>query len=174
MDLEIKIVELSPNDWRQLKELRLQALKQEPEAFGMSYEEELETTDDEWREKLLESQNGKRKWYLFAKDGDSLVGMISAYTDRGVKVEHLANIVGVYVIPEARRRGVGKKLMMKMIEKLRQVSHIVKLNLRVNTKQEDAIKLYEGLGFTRVALLEKELNVDGLFQDEYEMCKFIK
>ena len=106
MNAQIEIAELSPEEWRAYKELRLRALKEEHEAFGSSYEEGLQTTDEEWRKKLLESQEGKRMWYLFAKENNHLVGMIGAHTERGKKVEHLANIVGVYVVSESRGKGL--------------------------------------------------------------------
>src|SRR3989338_9652405 len=166
------IVKLSPDDWQSYKGLSLKALKEEPAAFGKSFEEELETTENQWREKLREAEEGKRKWLLFAKNKDTLVGMVGAYTEKEIKVEHIANIVGMYVAPEARGRGVASELLKAILKEIGNNPKVVKISLRVNTRQTHAIKLYEAHDFKKVAQLEKELNIEGDYQDEYEMCLF--
>jgi hypothetical protein len=46
----LEIRRVRTEEWRALRDLRLEALQDSPEAFWARYEEALERTDDEWRE----------------------------------------------------------------------------------------------------------------------------
>ena len=78
----------------------------------------------------------------------------------------------MYVAPEARGRGVASELLKAILKEIGNNPKVVKISLRVNTRQTHAIKLYEAHDFKKVAQLEKELNIEGDYQDEYEMCLF--
>lgn len=171
---DFEIVKLRPTDWKQFKEIRLNALKDAPQAFGASYDEEAKLSDEEWQKSLKNSEASNSLWYLFAKKGKELIGIVAAYTDKGKKVEHLANIGSVFVVPQQRGKGVAKKLMEELLKEIQKNPKIIKINLRVSSEQIAAVKLYESLGFKKVALMENELLIDGKFYDEWEMYKFIK
>jgi len=49
---EFQIKLLKPSDWVMWKTIRLEALKNHPEAFGSSFEEEHERTDADWKNSL--------------------------------------------------------------------------------------------------------------------------
>jgi ribosomal protein S18 acetylase RimI-like enzyme len=92
---------------------------------------------------------------------------------RGRKREPLATIFGVFVAPEARGRGVGVLLLRALLDELRARPKIVKVMLSVNTQQRAAIQLYEKFGFRIVGTMEKELNLNGTYYDEYHMEKVL-
>ena len=48
----IKIVQLSPSAWPVYKKLRLEALQNDPQTFGPSYQETLAKPDSYWQGRL--------------------------------------------------------------------------------------------------------------------------
>jgi|SRR3989338_661223 len=161
-------VRLTPDDWQKLRDLRIQAVTEQPKAFGNTPQEELSRTEEMWRDRL------EKKTYLFAQEGDSLVGMVSVVPELAEKTKHIANIYSMYVVPESRGKGTARTLLTRAIEEAK-VLHpeIVKLELNVAVTQLEALQLYESLGFERAGYLRKELFVDGEFIDEIQMEKFV-
>lgn len=45
------IFKLDPKDWEKYKKIRLEALQENPEAFGSSYEKEIAFPDETWQER---------------------------------------------------------------------------------------------------------------------------
>jgi putative acetyltransferase len=86
---------------------------------------------------------GRKEMLWLAWDGDAPVGVV-ALRELGpelVEVKHL------YVVPEARRRGVGGALMDEFeAEAARRGATIV---LETGTAQPEAITLYEARGYDR-------------------------
>ena len=48
----IEIKKLPPSRWKDFRDLRLEALQNEPLAFASSYEEEKKFTQDEWKRRI--------------------------------------------------------------------------------------------------------------------------
>jgi hypothetical protein len=55
-DNELSIVALGPGDWRDLRAMRLEALRSEPAAYSSSYEETLAVSDEDWRRRLADDR----------------------------------------------------------------------------------------------------------------------
>ena len=162
------ITTLSKNEWKQFRDIRLEALKNDPLAFGSTYKEGLQKTDEEWQLPLTKETSH----LLFAKDGDEVIGMIASYQDEGEKCKHVAYVWGVYVRELYRGKGIAKKLFEVLFEKLKAL-HVIKINLNVNTTQEHAKRLYESLGFETVGTAHKEMYINGGYYDEYLMEKIL-
>lgn len=162
-----EIVELGAEQWSELKELRLRALKDAPRAFGQTYEEGAAQGESEWRARM---KSGR---YLCVREGGKLVGMLCIVRQKGEKVQHVVNIYSVYVAPEARGKGVGKALMQRAIQEATDGS-TVKIRLAVAADNEPALALYESMGFQKIADYKKELNVDGEYIDEIGMERFLQ
>lgn len=143
----IEIVSLTPNDWQLYRDLRLRALKEEPQAFGSTYEENAKHSDKFWKDRLIDTLTKDTQWLVFAKSSETLVGMVGAFVKDDPTVAHL---IAMYVIPEFREAGVGKILMHALIEKVKLNQQIKKITLHVNEKQEVAFNLYKNFGFTIV------------------------
>jgi ribosomal protein S18 acetylase RimI-like enzyme len=139
---------IAPSDGLVLKDIRLRALRQAPEAFAQSAAEVENDPDEEWIAWATE---------LAADDGDSVVflalgaeappiGMAGAYLH-----PHEAEVVvwGVWVDPAARGAGWGRRLMERVIE-WAQNQNRSRLALWVTSTSEPALCLYRGLGFEEV------------------------
>lgn len=164
MKLEIK--NLNTSRWKEFKELRLNALINEPTAFGRSYEYEKSFKSEEWIRIL------KTKGYLFAFVDDKVVGMIGYNYSNMKKVKHIADIIGVYVEKDFRNLKLGYKLFKEILKKIKS-ENFKKIKVGVNTKQIPALKLYQKFGFNIVAKFEKELKVNNSYYDEFVLEKIL-
>lgn len=157
---------LQETDWRAFKDIRLEALKNDPEAFGDSYEEALERPNSVFQERV------KTSVVIAAFLEGEVVGMLGYYGDRSKKSKHVGNIWGVYVSPKARGKGVSKKLFDKVFDIM--PSEIEQVRLSVGSYNEAARKLYALYGFQECGIEEKVLKIGDEYIDEIPMVKFIK
>ena len=156
--MEIRIGSLKEDEWEKLKEIRLEALKGDPIAFGSAYEEEINRPESHWRSRI--------PCAIIAFDNQKVVGLMSYKDEDRVKTKHKSGIYSVYVSPEYRGKGVGKKLLTETLRRIKLNPDIIKINLTVNPLQTSAVKLYESFGFKAVGTLSKELLIDGAYYDE--------
>lgn len=147
MSGDIKIVHLSPKDWKIYKELRLSALKVEPQAFGKSYKDAAGDPDNKWIERLTVTQTGKR-WSVFAQVNNELIGMLEAtiHSDEPNRVW----LHATYVEKKYRGKGIAERMMKQILYEISESNAPKIVKLGVNKKQVAAVNLYEKLGFVTV------------------------
>ncbi len=58
----MEILRLPVENWKEYRELRLRALREDPEAFSSSYATAIDEPDEFWRGRLAEAAQGKRGW----------------------------------------------------------------------------------------------------------------
>lgn len=143
--MSIDILRLPVESWKEYRNLRLRALKEDQEAFSSSYAASADQPDEYWRRRLSEALQGERSWLLFARENDRLVGMIGAFIES--KSRDTATIVSVYVPREERGRGISTALMQEMLRVLSESPALTKAQLVVNVSQLQAIQLYTRAGF---------------------------
>ena len=161
----IEIVVLQPSQWQEYRDLRLKALKEEPQAYVAKYEENVILPDDFWIKRLEEASAEQTQWLLFAKQGNNLVGIVGGF----IKEEkNTVLIISLYVTKEMRGQGVAKKLMSQLITKIKLNKLINKLEVGVNPEQTGALHLYRSLGF-KIVKQGKEILGDGKEHESYDM-----
>jgi ribosomal protein S18 acetylase RimI-like enzyme len=165
---DVQIIQLQPHEWELYKNLRLQALKEEPQAFSSTYEGNLKEPDEMWKGMLELAVEGKVEWLSFAKQNDELVGMVGAYSTD----QKFAKVIAVYVAKDSRGKGVARKLMEDLITNISKNKSIKKLYLEVNADQIPALNLYKNCGFIITEKAEKDLG-DGKLHEVYEMEKLL-
>ncbi len=139
-----EIIKLPLEKWQSYRNLRLEALTEEPQAFCSSYVDMARLPPEYWQGRLADAARGKNSWLMFAQDGEQLVGMIGAFYD---KQDRCAQIVSLYVSKGARLRGVGEALLMNLLSEIGDKKAIRKIRLGVNQEQVAAIRLYHRFGF---------------------------
>lgn len=169
--MSLEIIQLNPSEWGSMKELRLRALQDTPQAFGTSYNEALARSDDYWRDSLERSGKGVEWWY-FAKLDRKLVGMMGGKRETHEKLSHQAEIVGVYVAPEARGLGVGSKIMEAMLEAIGKSDGIRSVGLHVTVGQESAYALYKKFGFVERGRVPDDIRVGDKYYETIDMVKY--
>ncbi len=153
----------SPDEWADLKALRIRSVAEHPIAFGSSLEKEEQLTEEQWRERM------ETRRYIIAVSNGTFVGSISMTQGEAPKSSHVMSLYSVYVAPEFRNRGVGRELLNQAIETAKTHPEIIKLSLNVAATQSEARALYTKMGFEEVGVLKKEIFVDGQYIDECVM-----
>ncbi|RHW38103.1 GNAT family N-acetyltransferase [Neobacillus notoginsengisoli] len=153
----MEIRRIVPEDAEQYRRLRLDALKEHPEAFAVSYEEERAYPLDFFKERF--SEDNATTFGAF--DGEKLAGVVTLVREAKSKLSHRANIFAMYVAPEYRRAGVGKKLLAEAIRKAKQLEGVTHLYLSVTSTNLPAKKLYESIGFTTYGIDRHALKIGG-------------
>jgi len=143
-DIQI-ITRLPVERWREYRELRLRALKTDPQAFGQSWEEAVKHPEERWRERLIDAAQGK-SWLVFAERDGELIGMSGAFQWPEDIEANRAMIIAVFVDESARGHGLGERLMQAVMEELR-AAGLASAILAVNPIQTAAVRLYEKMGF---------------------------
>lgn len=158
---------LTPADALSLRQLRLDALRETPEAFGSSYEEEHTLTLDDIRGWIAPADDSAM-FGVFAHD--ALAGMVGVARQRKLKMRHKAHIWSMYVAPDRRGQGLARLLMRAAIEHAAGMRGVRKVQLSVTANNDAAFNLYVTLGFEEYGHECEALCVNGVLYDELLMA----
>ncbi|WP_050625700.1 GNAT family N-acetyltransferase [Bradyrhizobium viridifuturi] len=160
----IEIRRLLPADAALYRDVRLEALRLSPEAFGSAYETESAHPVGWFAERLAHGAV-----ILGAFRGGELAGIVGFIVADGPKRQHKGMLVGMYVRQQARRAGVGRLLVEAALELAAQSVELVQLV--VVKGNEPAFRLYQDLGFVEYGLEKHALKIDGRYHDDILMAK---
>jgi ribosomal protein S18 acetylase RimI-like enzyme len=166
---KVEVLPLPPDDWQRYRDIRLEALKNEPRAFSSTYSASLQRPPEFWQGRLAEAAAGENSWLLFAQVEGQIIGLIGAFLSEEAQA---AEIISVYVQPAWRRQGVGRVLMAAILEAVSQNPAVRKAVLNVNARQPGAVALYQDFGFQVTGEVEAVLG-DGNVYPEYLMEKIL-
>jgi GNAT superfamily N-acetyltransferase len=127
-------------DWQAFRDIRLEALRDAPSAFGSTYEREVVRGETQWRDRI--SRGGTFLAYLPDLTASEPAGLIGGYQEDPATVE----LVSMYVRPRARGRGVGEALVAAVIGWARD-QNAAEVHLWVTETNAPARALYERCGF---------------------------
>lgn len=167
----IEIIRLSPEEWPAYRQIRLEALHSEPQAFSSTYDETRQRPDSHWQQRLRDVQDGENSWLLFARENDRLIGLIGAMRDPD---RHgYVDIISVYVARDRRGMGVGKALMEAILAEVSRTGVYQAAALSVNAEQAAAVALYRRFGFEVAAEVTDRMG-DGHICRSYLMEKSLE
>ncbi|MEO7423409.1 MAG: GNAT family N-acetyltransferase [Ornithinibacter sp.] len=101
---EITVRPLEVQEWEQFRSVRLQALRESPDAFVASFEEESEEGEDFWRDRMQRSVR-----LLAELDGEP--HGIASVGPAGEDQPERSQLFGLWVTPQARGTGVATALV---------------------------------------------------------------
>jgi ribosomal protein S18 acetylase RimI-like enzyme len=139
----MQVGELNENDAADFWALRLRAFRDEPEAFGSSYEEQARRPLPDVARDL---KPGDGSFVLGAR-APGLMGIAGLRRETRRKRRHRAELWGMYVSPEARGQGVGRALLDEILRRARSALGLEQIILTVMAHNQAAIGLYRAVGF---------------------------
>ena len=135
---------LTKLDAEYYRNIRLEALYNNPDSFGTMYDEEANLTIDGFRDRIPIIDNNFISGCYKNKD---LVGIVAFHQGSRIKDRHKAYIRSMYVRPESRKEGIGKLLLDELIKRAKAINEIEILLLDVVTNNLPAKQLYLSFGF---------------------------
>jgi ribosomal protein S18 acetylase RimI-like enzyme len=141
---EIVLRRIEPSDSAILRRVRLRALSTDPASFGSTYERDAAFPNETWAERAARGSAGDDTSTLLAIWGEEPVGLVTAIRD--VAQRHLFHVVEMWVAPEARREGVGRRLLDE-IEGWVASCGGTSAHLSVTNVATPAMRLYESAGY---------------------------
>jgi ribosomal protein S18 acetylase RimI-like enzyme len=122
-----------------VREVRLAALRDTPDWFWATHEEEVVKPESWWRD-FVESG----AWFLAQNEGVA-VGVAAVISSAALE-DSTRQLISMWVAPNARRRGIGTRLIDAVITWAR-AEGIRELQLQVTDRNEIARRFYERFGF---------------------------
>lgn len=162
----IQIRRLAPTDAVVYRDIRLEALRCNPEAYGSTFEAENARRLTWFSDRLTGSA-------VFGAFQDSeLIGIAGLFIGEGEKEAHKGLLWGMYVQPSSRRAGVGRRLVETIVDYARKRVELIQL--AVVSDNEQARRLFASLGFLEYGIEKNALKQKGRYYDEVLMAKDLK
>jgi len=160
--MTMTIRRLDPSDWARFREIRLEMLRAAPRVYG--------ATQAEWATK---PEREIRDWLarvhtlaLFA--GPRILGAAGFHRRSGTRATHRAEVIAVYLRPEARGQGQATRLFAALADAAR-ADGLLQLELEVADWNAPAIAAYERAGFVRVGMMPRAMRDGARFTDDVVM-----
>jgi GNAT superfamily N-acetyltransferase len=135
------------DDWQAMREIRLQALRDAPAAFGSSYARDAAFEPAEWHRRA--TRDGSFFAFLPGTELAELAGpagLAGGYEEEPGVVE----LISMFVRPQARGHRVGEALVDAVVAWARN-RDATSVHLWVTESNKSARRLYERCGFTATA-----------------------
>jgi len=145
---------LGPADATLYRALRLRALREHPDAFTSSYEQD--------RDQPVEAAAQRLSAHAFwgAYQHAELYGFVGLERELRPKNRHKATVMGMYVAPEVNGQGIGRALLDALVRHAR-ANGIASLVLTVTEGNERAQHLYASAGFRSFGVEPDAIRVAG-------------
>jgi predicted GNAT family acetyltransferase len=137
---EAVLLRVTPDDWAILRDVRLRALADSPDAFGSTLEREQDLEEKEWRRRSV------RPVWVAQVDGRP-VAMAGTFLHDGALL-----VWGMWTDPAHRGQGLARALLDALIGPA--VAEGRPVALHVNVANPGARAFYEGYGFVATGELE--------------------
>jgi ribosomal protein S18 acetylase RimI-like enzyme len=131
-------------EWRALREVRLLALSEAPEAFETRYEEATARPDEWWIGWAERSAESEEQAMFVAWDGTTPLAVAGAFVE-----DQRCWLISMWTAPAVRRRGIGADLV-ESVARFARASRHTELLLKVKSDNEPARRFYERCGFLEV------------------------
>jgi ribosomal protein S18 acetylase RimI-like enzyme len=154
----MQIRRLEVSDAPVYRALRLRGLREHPDAFTSSFEEENLRSPAE-TEKRLAATSDTLMWGAFVEG--TLAGVVGMTREKRLKNRHKATLAAMYVAPEYGGRGLGLALVDTVVQAAK-AAGLELLVLTVTEGNRQAAALYERAGFAAFGIEPDAIRVNGV------------
>ncbi len=165
----MEVRRLAEADAEAFWDIRLRALRDNPESFGASYEEVLKRGIAGLSQGLRKSDVAPDDATFGAFDGKTLIGIASFQREEELKKRHKGVIWGMYVPQELRGKGIGKALVEIAIAYAKTLQGLEQINLAVVLTSKEARKLFISMGFETYGVERHALKLHDRYFDQEHM-----
>jgi len=127
-------------EWQVLRDIRLAALRDAPNAFGSTFAKQAALLEADWRRRI--SRGGTFFGYLPEVNGTEPTGLVGSFQEKPGTVE----LVSLWVRPHARGLGVGEALVDAVVGWAAE-RKAASVHLWLTETNQHALVLYERCGF---------------------------
>jgi ribosomal protein S18 acetylase RimI-like enzyme len=168
--MNIIIRKLQPHESAIYREVRLACLKNAPDYFGSTYEEEV-LHPKIFFETYIETASPDHVIFG-AFDAERLIGITGFNRMARQRASHRGEVVQVYVDPNYRGQNIGEKLLRRVLEYGFTLDGIEQIQLSVIASNQTAIRLYEKLGFKTFGVQPRYFKAGDTYMDQQFMQLF--
>lgn len=168
--MAITLRKLRPHESPSYREARLACLKNTPEYFGYTYEEEV--LNPKLRFETIIESNAQEQFVFGAFDQEKLIGIAGFDRMDRQRVRHRGELVQVYVDANYRGQNLGEKLVRRVLEHAFSLDGLEQAQLGVIAGNETAIALYEKLGFKTFGIQPNSVKAGNTYMDQLFMQLF--
>jgi RimJ/RimL family protein N-acetyltransferase len=153
---------LSPADWLAFRDIRLDMLRTDPDAFGAALAD-WDTRPEAMIRDWLTHMHG-----FGAVEGNRITACAAFSRARQPRTQHRAEVAAVYTRPANRGQGLLRAVFGRMADEARKIG-IAQFELQVASHNNGAILAYERIGFARTGVLPRAVNDGGRYTDDILM-----
>lgn len=161
---------LQPNESKLYREIRLEALKNHPDSFASTFEDESIKLKLAYEE-VIEAQPADR-FAMGAFDDERLIGICGFYQELRVKERHKGWIIQMYVKPGYKGWKAGLNLLNATIHEAFKIQEMEQILLGVTANNLAALRIYGQAGFTEYGYHKGYTKDSGRYIDERLMILF--
>ncbi len=161
--IQMQMRMLRGKDAEAFREIRVRALRENPEFYPL-LPEEVEREPLEEIAKLLTQP--MEMGFVLGVFCPSLVAVAGLQRKTGQKRAHQAWIWGMYVAPEASGQGVGRAVLKRVIDTARLLPEVEQIHVQVVTSNTGTRGLYKTVGFETYGVQPGSLKVGEKYIDE--------
>ncbi|KZL20880.1 Mycothiol acetyltransferase [Pseudovibrio axinellae] len=148
------------------KNIRLEALRSEPDAFCATLKDWQDLSDQQWLQYI------ERSTMLIAFEQGNPVGMMALFRETDTKRRHRASIKMVYLNKSQRGNGTASAMLNCLIDLARQQG-VTHLDLKVNAANTSAVRFYQREKFEQVDYIAASMISNGEVIDDMLMSRHI-
>jgi ribosomal protein S18 acetylase RimI-like enzyme len=152
MSQAIRVRQIQPWEGAALRDMRLRAISDKPDAFAVALADTLAQTDEGWTRWATVAAMGDTHIIYVAEDAGTWIGIVGGMrgaSDVEEIVEEVVDLISLWVDPAYRGRGLGRQLIEQVVVWARDHG-VRRLELWVTEHNATAIDLYTRSGFKKV------------------------
>lgn len=162
----MEIRKLVATDFEQWNAMRTMALELAPSSFGASNGDE-----QPHRIEFFERNTTLEGHFIMGVfNQNQLIGIAGFYRSHQPKVRHKGTVWSVFIHPDERGNGLGKKLIDEVIRSAYELDGLERILLGATASNPVAISLYKGLGFEEYGCEPRCLKIGDEYYDEVLMA----